>query len=253
MNSRIDALFDAFESAKDMDLLIQALSDHTREVREVARWLLSEIQAEESRQSLRDYLPYRKMRRLHRIQGQNKVEPNYFAIGAEKKILFSNCYSGTGKYDAYTTINIWNLQTGELTNEIYSLYEHMGTDQNGTIILSGFLHRLEAIENWQNKLTYRMLFPRLADDEVYKSGKYSSSDINSLIVSHDGSLVALSTSEPGWQGHIVLWDVQTEKVIHYIQWQPAGGGMAEISSLMMSPDGTMLLRAYPNNGIIIEE
>jgi WD40 repeat protein len=242
MDSRIDDLISAFESGEDISLLVQALSDRTREVREFARWLLSESQLEVARKSLRDYLPYSRMACLHKVQGHNKVEPNYFAISSSQKTLFSNCYSGTGKYDAYTTIHIWDLQTGELVDDIYSLHEHMGTDQNGTIILSGFLHRLEALENWRSRLTYRMLFPRSASDEVYTSGKGNfDSDIGSLAVSHDGSIVACGPYHHGWQGHIVLWDTQAERIIHHIQWQPTGGGISDILSLIMSPDKALLL------------
>jgi WD40 repeat protein len=241
MDSKIDSLLNAFESGRGIDFFVQFLSDRKREVREVARWLLLETQLESARKLLRDYLPYSRMECLHKIQGKNKVEPNYFTISPDKKILFSNCYSETGKYEAYTTINIWNLQTGELINDIYSLHEHMGTDQNGTIILSGFLHRLEAIEHWRSALTYRLLFPRLADDEIYTSGKsYLHSDIGSLAVSHDGSIVACGEYGRSRQGCIVIWDIQAEKIIHSLEWKPIGE-TSSVSSLIISPDGTILL------------
>ncbi len=249
MNRRLDALIYAFESGEDIDLLIEALSAQSREVRELGRWLLSETQLEEARQALRAYLPYSRMKCLHEIKGQNKVEPNYFAISSDQKVLLSNCYSDTGKYDAYTDINIWDLQTGKLVDRLYSLHEHMATDQSGTIILSGFLNRLEVLENWRGKLTYRMLSPRLAHDEAYEYlRKASFSEIGSLVVSRDGSVAVYGPYGHSWDGNIVVWDLRAEKIIHLLQWQTSGGGTSQISALMISPDGTILLSQDSRRG-----
>jgi WD40 repeat protein len=238
-DSKINALFSAFESDKDLDLFAKALNDPSREVREVAHWLLKEAQSKDAEKILRDYLPYPKMQCLHQIIGQNKVEPNYFSISASSKTLINNCYSGTGMHDAYTTVSIWNLQTGELTNELHSMHEHMGTDRDGKIILTGCFNRLEALENWRSKLTYRMLFPRLADDEVYKSGQ-AHNEIGSLAVSPDGAIVACGEYAATRDGGIVLWDTKEERITHRVQWQPTSG-VSDISALIISSDGTLLL------------
>jgi WD40 repeat protein len=239
MNPKIDSLFSAFESAEGVDLFTQALEDPVREVREVAHWLLAESVSEIAQKALRDYLPFSRMHCLHRLSGEYKVEPNYFMISASRKVLISNCYSGTGKYDAYTTINIWDLQTGELIDDLYSQHEHMGADRDGRVILSGFCHILQALGNWRSKLTYQMLYPCSADHEVWKSGQ-ANSNICSLVVSHDGLIVACGESALPFQGCIVIWDIQAERIIHRIEWRPTKG-CSNITSLMMSPDASILL------------
>lgn len=241
VDSKVDALLYAFESGEGIDLLVQSLRDSSREVREFAYWLLTETQTEFSRRALRNYLPYPEMLCLHAIKGRNKVQPNYFAISADRKTLLSNCYSQTGKYDAYTTINVWNLQTGMLVNDFYLLHEHIGTGQDGKIIVGCFEHVIQVLEGWQPHYP-RMLFPCLADDEEYEfKSRKANAGIGSLAVSHDGSIIACGEYGPNHlKGHIVLWNVHTEKVIHSIEWQPVGG-LSCVFSLVLSSDGSVLL------------
>lgn len=241
VDTKVEDLFNAFESSKGIDLFVQSLEDSAREVREVAYWLLEESQTEAAKKALRNYLPYPRMKCLHKLTGHNKVEPNYFGISTGDKTLLSNCYSKTGRYEAYTTVQAWNLQTGKLVDTFNLLHEHVGTGKDGKIIIGCFEHVIQVLENWRDNRP-RMLFPCLADDDEYKiKSRLANSGIGSLAVSHDGSAIACGEYGPNHlEGHIVLWDVETEKIIHSIQWQPIGG-LSCIFSLVISSDGSIVL------------
>lgn len=56
---KIDALLDAFEYGQaGLELIIQALEDKSKEVRDAAYWLLTESTLEISKQALWSYLPF---------------------------------------------------------------------------------------------------------------------------------------------------------------------------------------------------
>jgi WD40 repeat protein len=221
VNQKINTLLDAFDSGKDIELIVQALGDSVREVREAAYWLLTETKTQATEQALRRYL-YSQMQLLHTIAGRSEREPHYFTINTDKKELLSNCHSEESKGYAYAFMKIWNLQTGELTNTLPFTHEHMGTGQNGQIIVWHFQHIID----------------------VRKSGGspalYGSIDIGSLTVSGDGTIIACGELGPRPLGLISVWNVQTEKLIHTIQWQPTKS-KSNISTVMISPDTFLLL------------
>jgi hypothetical protein len=68
-NQKINALLDALNSDEDIGLIIQALGDPVREMRDTAYWLLTEIKNEADKQALRLY-PYVQMQLLHLIYTQ---------------------------------------------------------------------------------------------------------------------------------------------------------------------------------------
>lgn len=233
INRKINALLDAFGSDQGIDLLIQALGEPVREVREVAYWLLTEIKEETAKQALRNYLPYAQMQCLHTITGRSEREPNYFVISTDSKVLLSNCHSKETKGYAYATIKIWDLQTGELIHTLPFQHEHMGTGQNGKTIVGHFQHIISVLKNWEIK------HPVQLGGLVEKSRK-TNSDIGSLAVSQDGSIVACGELGATSLGLITVWDLQAEKLLHSVQWQSTKRS-SNISTVMISPDAFLLL------------
>jgi WD40 repeat protein len=234
INRKIDALLDAFESSdKGIDLIAQALNEPVREVREVAYWLLTEINEETAKQELRNYLLYARMQCLHTIVGHSERDPSYFTISTNKKALLSNCHSEDYRGYAYATINVWDLQTGELTHALPFPHEHMGTGQDGRIIVGSFQYIISVLKNWEIEHPLQL---GVGPEESSKMN----SDIGSLTVSQDGSIVACGDFPSLSSGLITVWDLQAEKLIHSLQWQPIRG-LSNVSTVMISPDKSLLL------------
>lgn len=123
---RIDALLDAWEHhTAGIDLVIKALSDSVREVRQSAWLLLLESEAEIAKQALWNYLPFAQMRCLHTISEfkfdsfDQEYHPNYFAIADYNNSLV--CYWDIGY--KLSGVAIWNLRTGNQERD-YSLTAH---------------------------------------------------------------------------------------------------------------------------------
>jgi hypothetical protein len=238
INRKIDALLDAFESSdKGIDLIVQSLNEPVREVREVAYWLLTEINEETAKQELRNYLLYARMQCLHTIVGHSERGPSYFTISTNKKALLSNCHSKDYRGYAYATINVWNLQTGELTHTLPFSHEHMGTGQDGKIIVGSFQYIIHVWKNWGIEHSLGIWPEKYLKPEEYTK---ICDDIGSLAVSQDGSIVACGELRAGRSGLITVWDLQADKLIHSLQWQPIRG-WSSISTVMISPDKSLLL------------
>jgi hypothetical protein len=251
---KIDALLDAFDSDEGINLMIQALGDPVREVRETAHWLLTETNSEAAEQALRSY-PYAQMQLLHTITGSGWGE-NYFAISTDKKALLSNCHSEPSGY-AIATVNVWSLQTGELTDTLYVRHEHLGIGQDGQIIVTSFQHIIDVWKNWEMGHRSSQIFGWI--------------DIGSLAVSNDGSIVTCGERRPRPEslGQITVWDWQKcqvsfdsnqrikksklQKILsgthldsqavqptHILQWQPIRSS-SRLLTLMISPDNSLLL------------
>jgi WD40 repeat protein len=233
LEEKIDALLNAFESDEGTNLLIQALNESAREIREVAYWLLTETSRASAKQALRNYLPYGQMQCLHTIVCSSEREPNYFAISIGRKSLLSNCHSRENQGYAYDSINVWNLQSGKLAHTLSFVHEHMATGQDGTIVVGHFQQLIEVSKSWEarHRLT---LHPHASD--AHKAN----SDIGSLVMSHDGSIVASGEFSSSPLKIIAVWDVQAERIVHSLRWQP-NAIFCNVSKLMMSPDNNYLL------------
>jgi WD40 repeat protein len=224
VNQKINALLDAFDSDEGIESIVQALGDSVREVRETAYWLLTETKTQATEQALRSY-PYSQMQLLHTIAGRSEREPHYFAINTDKKALLSNCHSEESKGYAYASIKIWNLQTGELADTLPFTHEHMGTGQNGQIIVWHFQHIID----------------------VRKSGGsptlYGSIQIASLAVSDDGSIVTCGGYQRDAQellGRIEIWDLHAGRLIKLLEWKPTRYTSFQLP-MMISPNASLLL------------
>ena len=227
---KINTLLDAFESnTEGIDLIVQALGEPVREVREAAYWLLTEIQEESAKAALRNYLPYTRMQGLHRITGHSEREPSYFVISTDNKALLSNCHSQESKGYAYATVKIWNLQTGQLTHTLPFTHEHIGMGHNGQTIVGHFQHIIEVRKSWETRYPLQL---------------FGSIDISSLTVSSDGSIVAgggyLRDARSELPGQIEVWDLKTDRVIHRLEWKPIRY-TSFCLSLMIIPNTSLLL------------
>jgi hypothetical protein len=181
VNQKVNALLNALNSDEGINVIIQALRDPVREVRNTAYWLLTETKNEAATKALRCY-PYAQMQLLHIIEGYSPRQTGYFAISTDRKVLLSNCHSEMTMGYALATINIWNLQTGKSTDTQYVTHEYMGTGQDGRISVSSFQHIVTVVENWDRKSPLRHNTLRGSIEQAI--------DISSLAVSDDGSIVA---------------------------------------------------------------
>ena len=241
VNQKINALLDAFPSdTENIDLIVQALREPVREIRETAYWLLTEIKLEAAKQALRNYLPYAQMHCLHKIKGYSEREPNYFLISTDKKLLLSNCHSKEIKGYAYQTIKVWDLPTGDLKHTVPFAHEHMGTGDNGQIIVGHFQNIIGVWKRWEIKESFLSDFLRDYSNQT-------NVDIGAIAVSEDCSMVACGELGPVPLGLITVWNLQTQRLIYSFQWHPIKGS-SNIRSLRISPDKSLLLsqeKQYP--------
>lgn len=113
--ARIDALLDAYEyGTAGIELVINALQDRDRKVRQSAQLLLSESDKEIAKQALWNYLPFPQMQCLHTITDfkcnyfDEQYHPYYFAIADYNNSLiisYDEIYERIG-------FAIFNLETG---------------------------------------------------------------------------------------------------------------------------------------------
>ena len=171
------------------------------------------------------------MQLLHTITGRGWGE-NYFAISTDRNVLLSNCHSEPSGY-AIATVNGWNLQTGELTDTLYVRHEHLGIGQDGQIIVTSFQSFITVHKDWYMNPQCR---GRLLQDQP--------TDIASLAVSYDGSIVAgggyQHNARSEFLGQIAVWDLQTDQLIHLLEWKPTHSTSRSLP-MMISPDASLLL------------
>ncbi|MEH1895272.1 MAG: hypothetical protein V7K94_08210 [Nostoc sp.] len=113
---KVDALLDAFQYEQPgIELIIKALNDRTREVRQSAFLLLSDCHNDLARQAIWNYLPFKKMQCLHTLTNFNfndynleQHHPYYFAIANYNNTLI--CYWDLNYKSS--VINVWDLETG---------------------------------------------------------------------------------------------------------------------------------------------
>ena len=141
---KIDALLDAWEyGAAGIELVINALQDKDRKVRQSAQLLLSESEAEIAKQALWNYLPFAQMKCLHTI---SKFEIDWyeppkfdwlygFAISNFTNTLVI-CWDL--KYEE-THVHTIDLATGKLDKSCrLSLAHNFGLGNNGKDVVFSF-------------------------------------------------------------------------------------------------------------------
>lgn len=231
VTAKINALLDAFDSNEGIDLIVQALGDPVREVRETARWLLKETTSEIAEQALRQY-PYAQMQLLHTITGRG-WGTNYLTISTDRKVLLSNCHSKPTMGYALANINVWNLRTGELRDTLYVTHEHLGTGQDGQIIVTSLQPVVTVHKNWD-------IQPQRQIHILYEQPI----DIASLAVSNNGSIVAgggyQHDARSQFLGRVAVWDLHADQLIHLLKWKPTRYTSRPLP-MIVSPDASLLL------------
>ena len=124
---RIDALLDAWSYGKaGIELVIEALQDKNRKVRQSARLLLLESDEEIAAQALWNHLSFKKMQCLHTIidfevDYYNRVhDPNYFGIADYNNTLVGHWNLGYSS----SKMAIWSLESGNFQQTSDSLTAH---------------------------------------------------------------------------------------------------------------------------------
>lgn len=122
---KVDILLEALcYGEESINLLQQALSNPSLEIRCSAQAVLQELDSSIAQRILWDYLPFAQMECLHTINNllpeqhhrNFSLEPDYVTISNDKNLLF--CYWNNGDNQAY--VATWSLSHGELTSS-YSL------------------------------------------------------------------------------------------------------------------------------------
>ena len=144
---RIDALLDAWEyGTAGIELVVRALEDKVRKVRQSALLLLSESETEIAKQALWNYLPFSQMQCLHTItefkldywDWDDEPEADWLYGFAIANFSNSLVICWNLKYEE-TYVHTFNLATGKLTkNCILSLAHDFGLGNNGKDIVFSF-------------------------------------------------------------------------------------------------------------------
>ena len=145
---RIDALLDAWEyNTAGIELVVRALEDKVRKVRQSALLLLSESETKIAKQALWNYLPFSQMQCLHTIiefkfnSFDTKYYPDYFAIADYNNSLV--CYSDV-EYKR-SGIAIYDLETGKAkTNHYLSMAHEFGLGKDGKVFVTSYQDFLQA-------------------------------------------------------------------------------------------------------------
>ena len=146
---RIDALLDAWEyGTAGIELVVGALSDRDRKVRQSAQLLLSESGAEIAKQALWNYLPFSQMQCLHKIIEFNldcyqpeTHHPKNFAIANYNKTLI--VYWDFDYKNSF--IHTWDLATGKSNKYSHLLQHEFGLGKEGRDIVVSYQDGISVI------------------------------------------------------------------------------------------------------------
>ncbi|MFW9257417.1 WD40 repeat domain-containing protein [Nostoc sp. CALU 546] len=244
---KVDALLEAFQYGhKGIDLVIQALGDGVREVRESALLLLSYSSEATAEQALWNYLPFAKMQCLHTLTEFNldcykpeQHHPYYFAIADYNNTLI--CYWDLSYKQSF--VNIWDLETGQSKKDFDLAMAHeFGLGKSGKVCIISFQH---------------FLWP--VDTETQEPiGTYPDYLMNTVQTAPH-CLAVCSTKQPllatgytvGKTGELEIWDYETYTRRFHHQFQdwalvplgnlPLGN---YISPLLFTPDGKLLVAYF---------
>lgn len=254
IKQKVDALLDAFEYGQEgIELVVNTLSDRTREVRQSAFLLLCDSNEDIARQAIWNYLPFAKMQCLHTLTEFNlncynheQHHPEYFAIADFNNTLV--CYWDL-TYKS-SCVNVWNLETGQQTkNFVLSNAHEFGLGKEGRVCVVNFQHLL-----W------------VLDIETQKHIGTYPDYLMSVVAPHPRCFTVCPRKQPlvvagfsiGWAGEIEIWDYETyTRRLHYqfhdLALVPHGQSWhsSEIERLrnyaspfLFTPDGNFLVARF---------
>lgn len=144
INQKIDALLDAFESEiENIAVVIKALEDDNREVRQSALLLLSESNLDVAKEAIYNHLLFSKMTCLHNISNEENNIPDYLAIADYDNTIF-------GHWDVdykCSYLFIWNLLTGTLKKKLQLTSHDFGIGKQGKISVYVFQDLVRILDN----------------------------------------------------------------------------------------------------------
>ena len=146
---KIDTLLDAWEyGVAGIELVINALEDSVREVRQSALLLLLESETEIAKQALQNYLPFAQMQCLHTIANfkfdsfHEEYHPDYFAIANYNNSLvgyWNLNYKRAG-------VAIWDLATANIKKNYDIAAHECGLGKQGRLLVTNYQHHSHVYE-----------------------------------------------------------------------------------------------------------
>ncbi|MBW4558481.1 MAG: hypothetical protein KME59_21655 [Trichormus sp. ATA11-4-KO1] len=250
---KVDALLDAFQYGQPgIELISQALNDHTREVRQSAFLLLSDCHEDIARQAIWNYLPFKKMQCLHTLTNFNysnleQHHPYYFAIANYNNTLI--CYWDLNY--KYSVINVWDLKTGQQRRNLELDTAHeFSLGKNGKVSVISFQDLVWVLDTETHKL--------INDDcpDYFIHPIFPNSHCFTVCPTQNPLLAIGSTI--GRKGEFEVWNYET-RIRHFsyqfqdialiTQWTTwntleVQRLLNSVSPLLFTPDGKFLLARF---------
>ncbi|MEA5552156.1 hypothetical protein VB713_14520 [Anabaena cylindrica UHCC 0172] len=254
---KVDALLDAFEYGQaGIELIIQALNDHIREVRQSAFLLLSDCHEDIARQGIWNYLPFRKIQCLHTLtnfdfnsnySNLKQRHPDYFAIADYNNTLI--CYWDLDY--KYSFVNVWDLKTGQQRRNLELGTAHeFRLGKNGKVSVISFQDLVWVLDTE----THKLINDDCPDYFIH------------TIIPNPHCFTACPTQNPflaigstvGRNGEFGVWNYETRTRHFYYQFQDFAlitqypswktseiqDLLNSVSPLLFTPDGKFLVARF---------
>ncbi|MHC5734552.1 WD40 repeat domain-containing protein [Nostoc sp.] len=249
---KVDALLEAFQYGhKGIELVVQALDNEIREVRQSALLLLSDSSEVTAGQALWNYLPFAKMQCLHTLKEFNldcynpeQHHPYYFAIADYNNTLI--CYWDT--YYKGSFVNIWHLETGQSKKYFgLGMAHEFALGKSGRVSIISFQDVLWAL-----------------DTETQENIGTFPDNLIHTVLPHPHCLAVCPTKKPlvatgytqGRTGKLEIWDYETytRRLYHQFQdvvlipydnsWNKSKLNLWLTTPLLFTPDGKFLVARF---------
>lgn len=246
---RINALFDAYEyDTEGINLVIQALADESRKVRQAALIFLAESKREIARQALWNYLPFSKMQCLYTIDqfkfdsfNTEQFHPDYFAIANYNNTLVSywdTAYKASG-------VAVWDLKTGNLQKNCYLMAHEFGLGQNGKVFITSFQDLLYVFES--------KTLEQINNDRYQFMCDGCQPEVGAFAVCATKKPLIAKGDHMGGRGNLEIWNYQTFSLslnyeFEHLLFFPFNSDLyhedTRKSSLFFTPDGDFLIASF---------
>ena len=135
IKNRIKTIIVAFEFG-NLNLVIDALKDKYREVRQFALLLLSENNSKTAKESIYNHLPFSQMYLLYNMTNNSYQFPEYFDIANYNNTLV--IYGEINYKRSY--LRIWDILTKEIKNNCQLMTHGFGLGQQGKTAIYNYQH-----------------------------------------------------------------------------------------------------------------
>ncbi|MEH2236203.1 WD40 repeat domain-containing protein [Nostoc sp.] len=252
IKQNVDALLEAFQyGQKGMELVIQALDNDIRQVRQSALLLLSDSTEVTAGQALWNYLPFAKMQCLHTLTEFNldcynpeQHHPYSFAIADYNNTLI--CY-----WDIYykgSFVNVWHLGTGQSKKDFrLGMAHEFALGKSGRVSIISFQD---------------LLWP--LDIETQENIGTFPDNLIPTVQAHHHCLAVCPTKQPlvatgytqGRTGELEIWDYETStrRLHHQFQdvalipydnsWNQSKLNLWLTTPFLFTPDGKFLVARF---------